>query len=274
NVANKTQITAVIGLEENAAESSITRIKTFPMIAPAVPVQAVGADDNHGFAINYYTGSSTIDGLKLTTTAPTVAGQKWVDLYWGLNAIEYNAVDSNACNQGYYDSSYFAQAGFVWAVSGYIIWADTGVGCSPQITDVTGSAGDDFEFKIYVDSSNRWVMYGKNLDNGDQFTKTRTGIDYLVMKTNNYNTSVFMESLSSDVEGDQIGDPSGTVKLSTNGGSTWSNWGSAARVDQTCTGVDNTYPYNSSKEVISGNLASGGSATWNPDRMDTYYSGC
>jgi len=68
--------------------------------------------------------------------------------------------------------------------------------------------------------------------------------------------------------------PSATAKYSKDGGTTWINWDGATRADQSCTAVRHTYPYSSTQEVISGNLLSGGTATWNLQRMATYYPSC
>jgi len=275
NVANKTQITAVISWVENrAASSTVTKIETHPMMPIIAPIQAVGADANHGYATNYYTGTNTINGLMLSHSVPTVSGSN-INLYWGVNAIESSAVDANACSAAHFADAYFAQSGALWTgAGGAVVWADTAVSCVSQFPSFSASAGDTVQFKIYVDTSNRWTVYGVDLNNGQQFIKTRTGVNFLAMKTNDLNTSVFMESVSSSVNGAGLSNPTGTAKQSGDKGVTWSNWQAAARNDETCTNVDHTYPYSSTQEVISGNLASGGSATWNTVRMGTYYPAC
>ena len=254
--------------------ATVTRVETHDMLPPIAPIQAVGADANHGYATNHYTGTNTINGLMLSHSVPTVSGSN-INLYWGVNALESNAVDSNACTAAHFADAYFAQSGALWTGSGgAVVWADTAVSCVSQFPSFSSAAGHTVQFKVYVDTSNRWTMYGVDLNTGTQFIKTRTGVNFLAMKTNDFNTSVFMESVSSSVNRNDLTNPTGTAKQSGDKGVTWSDWQAAARNDQSCTNINHTYPYSSTQEVISGNLASGGSATWNTVRMGTEYPAC
>jgi hypothetical protein len=57
NVGTEKQLTIVMDKADRLEESSVSRIEEFPLLEP---VQAATDHDNHAFAINYYTGSSTI----------------------------------------------------------------------------------------------------------------------------------------------------------------------------------------------------------------------
>lgn len=271
NVGTDEQVTVVMDKADRIEESTVKRVEIFPLRKPA---QAIGDDDNHGFATNYYTGGSTINGIRLSTTAPTIQTTQDKGMAFLLNAIALNSNESQACNAAYYGSTYFGQVGFIWAWNGFVTWSDTATNCVPQFPAVTYSAGKSYDMKIYTSGGN-WILYAKNNYTGEVFTKTRSGITYVVFKTSNYNTSVFLESQISSPAGSQFTTyPAGTSTVSTNGGSTWFNWQSGGRNDQSCTNVNHIYPYDSSKEVISGNLASGGSASWNTVRMATNYPAC
>lgn len=54
----------------------------------------------------------------------------------------------------------------------------------------------------------------------------------------------------------------------------YTNWSNTKLVDKDCNNITNVYPYNSSKEVMTGDLKSGGSTTWDVNRMETYYPRC
>ncbi len=258
-----------INSADNITNSKVTNVIEYTIFK----AQAAGGSNN-GYATNYYTGSSTINGIRLSTTAPTVQTTEDKAMSFLSNAVARYTSPSKACNAAYYGSNYFAQIGFTWyTYVNYVIWADTSSNCAGMATGISYSAGKLYDFRIYV-TNGKWHIYAKNIHTNEVFSKTRSGITYGVFENNNYNTSIFLETHTFNPAGDQfITYPSGTSKVSINGGSSWFNWQNGARTDLYC-GTAYDYPYNSSKEVISGNVANGGSATWNTIRMAQYYPSC
>jgi hypothetical protein len=105
-------------------------------------------------------------------------------------------------------------------------------------------------------SSGQWNIYWKDNSNGQVFTKPRSGATSAVLKNNDYNTNVWLETQTTSLNGSILSpSPSGTAKISNDSGSTLINWQSGSRNDRSCIHTDHVYPYDSSKEVINGNLA-------------------
>lgn len=224
------------------------------------------------FASNYYTGSSTVKGLLMTSSAPTytTGGTTNTLTAFLLNAVELNADISKLCNPAYYATSYWAQVGFVWTTSTEaVVWADTATSCAPQSTGLSYAEGNSYEYKVYT-SGSTWYIVAKNVNSGATYTKTRTGITYVAFKTNEFNTGIFFENQNTGTTWyTKYASPyvvSATAKYSsTSGGTSWSNWESGAKQDQLCNDS------RQSDTVISGNVASGGTGTWNLQTMSTIH---
>lgn len=248
-----------IGVFLGTDNKSVERIEEIPF----------GRFVNTGtFASNYYTGGSTgVNGLRFTAAAPTYTTGGTTNT---LTAFLINAVASNSdtgflCDPGHFPSTYWAQMGYAWITSSKTIsWADTATGCATQTTGLTYTSGTNYEFKIFV-SGTTWNMFAKNLSTGASFTKPRTGVTFLTMKTSEFNTGVFFENQNTGTSWyTKYGSTSlpGTgAKFSTDNGSTWSNWQSSSTKDQKCDGtrVNST--------VIANSLSAGGTATWNLQTM-------
>jgi hypothetical protein len=240
---------------EEIAESKLTVLATPPTT----------------YASNYYTGGSAgVNGMRFTASAPTYSTTSSVTNT--LTAFLLNAVAANAdldflCDPGHFPSTYFAQVGFAWStLAETVVWTDTAAGCTPQATGLSYTEGNNYEYKIYV-SGTTWKIFAKNLVSGSAFTKNRTGVTWLTMKTSEFFTGAFFENQNTGTNTNwytKYGStslPGSGAKFSTDGGSTWSNWQSALKKDQKCDTSRVT------STVIAGNLASGGIGTWNLQTM-------
>jgi len=97
--------------------------------------------------------------------------------------------------------------------------------------------------------------------------------------TNTDQTSVFFENKYSTSdpswEGQfQTAPQANVAQYKTTPFGSYSNWSNTKLVDKSCTNITNVYPYDGSKEVMSGDLKNGGTATWSMSRMQTYYPNC
>ncbi|MBI1829239.1 MAG: hypothetical protein HY222_00560 [Thaumarchaeota archaeon] len=283
NVANTTELTAVINLQTNA----VTTIQAAPM--PKLNgIASNEGGSHHGFADDYISTSSTIDGLSMV--APSVPHSTSTSAStqedFLLNAIESGAVDNNACSPAYYASSYFAQIGYTFLTGGGIVnagfplWTDTGYSCIPQLPSVAYTVGHSWFFKIYVAPGGNWVFYGIDQQNGQTFSASRSGINSGVMKTSDKNTSVFFEnhntSTSWYTQFTSGSYPSAnSVQYHDKVLNAWKYWAGHTTVDTkttppgTCT---TTSDY--ADTVISGSILSGGTATWNMQTMANSYPAC
>jgi hypothetical protein len=266
------QLTVVTDKGTTPAMYTVKFVRVFEQDAPA---QATGTGSGFGHAINYYTGSSTISGIRMSTTAPSVQTTADTGMAFMLTGAVITSNTSQDCSgstQG--GATYFAQVGFQWGTTlSKVAWADTITSCYPQYPAITYSPTKSYDMKIFsTGTPTQWYLYIKNLYTGEVMTQPRSGITSSFLKTSAYNTSVFLETQSHTPNGNQFNTyPSATSTISTNSGSTWFNWESGGRNDQDCKAVNHFYPYDSNKEIISGNLAGGGSATYNTVRMATYY---
>lgn len=219
------------------------------------------------FASNYYTGTSTVNGLRMTSSAPTytTGGTTNSGTAFLLNAEEYNADVNHLCDPAYYATSYWAQVGFLWLTStNSVVWTDNAAQCIAQGTGISYVAGHSYENKVYT-SGGTWYIVAKDTNTGSAFTKTRTGITYVVFKNSEFNNGIFFENQNTGTSWyTKYASPytvSATAKYSTDNGSTWNNWQSGAKEDANCSGAT------SSSTVISGNVAGGGTGTWNLQTM-------
>ncbi|WP_415282725.1 hypothetical protein [Candidatus Nitrososphaera sp. FF02] len=236
----------------------VTRIEEQPLVKAAI---------NAAFASNYYTGASTVNGLRMTTTAPTYAVDATTNMatLFLLNAVENNADVGKLCNPAFYATSYWAQVGLVWTTNARsVMWADNATQCITQSTGINYVAGHVYENKIYT-SGGTWYIVAKDTNTGSTFTKTRTGITYVVFENSEFNNGIFFENHNTGTSWyTKYASPhevSATAKYSSNNGSTWSNWQSGGKQDSDCGGprVPST--------IISGNVAGGGTATWDLQDM-------
>jgi hypothetical protein len=266
------QITVVTDKSTEPLQYTVKYVKVFDQGRPA---QATGTGSGDGHAIDYYTGSSSITGIRMSTTAPSVQTTADKGMAFLLNGEVITSTPSEDCGgstQG--GSVYFAQAGFQWGTTlSEVAWADTITSCSPQYPAITYSPGKSYDMKIFSSGSpTEWYIYIKNLYTREVMTEVRSGITTSYLNTSAYNTSIFLESQANPIDGSQFNTyPSATSTISTDSGGTWFNWESDKLDDQDCNGVNHIYPYDSTKQVISGDLASGSSATYNTVRMATYY---
>lgn len=277
NVANSTEVTAVIDLRNR----SVSSIETLPIIqfTSSGTFQGVGGSSTHSFASDYYSGSTTIDGVSAYSWAPS-HGQSSTTTNEALllNAVEAGAIDSNLCKPTYYTSSYFAQVGYAFITGtgltqgGYLMYTDTAFGCTGQYPNVNYNIGDLWQFTI-TSSSSGWVISGYDQTTGQSYSYTRTGVTYNYMKTNDFNMGAFFENMNTGTgwSSQFLSNPSmnsATIRPQSN--HVWSNWNSDTEKDSKCNGT----PYNDNHNAMSGNLVSGGTTEWIVSYIDTHLQAC
>lgn len=235
------------------------------------------------FAEDKYTGSTTIDGIDIHLSLPTYTLPADMDdhLIFMVNAAEKNAPnDSTRCNSADYQGSYFAQSGLDFnSGGGYTGWADTKNSCN--VTTAPGlpyTSGHHYDFQVFVDGSS-WVMYGIDNDSTSTpkayFLHSQTGITNNTFQDNDPGTSVWLENWNTKTDwytSFSTTSLSPTSTLSSNGGTTWFNWGSSTdgKQDWTCS----LGTWGTPDGVISNGLSSGGTATWNLKTMSQSYPYC
>ncbi|AIC15309.1 hypothetical protein [Nitrososphaera viennensis] len=283
NIANQTQLAVVIDLKKGAVVQTQT-VEVNPLeeknLSPeAAAKKAANGEDPNGFSIDYITGVGTapnfiqMDSPAITFTSSGVQTTGNVLL---VNALMTGGSGANACNPAKATTDYWAQIGFYWKTSGQINYDDTSTGCAPVFSALTYTPGNNYRFNIRGDASG-WRLAGINLGTAVAFSYTGPAVNSGTFKTSDSSTSVFFENkqISSVNWAPQFGsNPSATAKYSTNGGSTQLNWPDNVRIDQSCTGTVNTYPYSATNEVMTGELKSGGTATWSMSRMAANYPRC
>jgi hypothetical protein len=208
----------------------------------------------------------------MTATAPTYSitdGTTNILSAFLVNAVEAGSDPNFLCDQSHYPNSYWAQAGFTYTTSvKQLSWSDTVAQCVVQgSTGLKYTDGDNYEFKVVVLGTD-WHIIGKDTTtNQPAFDIKRTGIPFLSFDVPNTNTSVWSENQNTGTSWYQkYASPytiSATASLTTDYGSTWSNWESAGKTDVTCGGSSQT------DSTISGSVASGSTGTWN---MQTFSS--
>lgn len=246
------------------------------------------ADDKNGvnnaYATQRFTGhSGTPDGIKVNMKAPTfvwdnVSRTKGNVLL--LNALMQGSTWSSACSSGSVPSTYWAQIGFYWKDSGKINWSDTAGSCLPQFPSLSYVAGKTYEFRI-VGATTGWAYYATRTDTGETWTTRGPAVNsaQIATATNTDQTSVFFENKYSASDPSwqgqfQTAPQANVAQYKTTPFGSYSNWSNTKLVDKSCTNITNVYPYDSSKEVMSGDLKNGGTATWSMSRMQTYYPNC
>lgn len=220
---------------------------------------------NAAMASNYYTGASTLNGLRMNAVAPTYTANPTptnILSAFLVNAVEAGSDSNFLCDPGHFPNSYFAQSGFAYTTSVKApSWSDTAAQCAVQGGNIPYRDGNSYEFKVVVVGTT-WHMIGKNTTNNTEaFDMQRTGVTFLSFMTNTINTSVWTENQNTGTTWYQkYASPytvSATASMTTNNGATWSNWDSASKIDHLCSGS------NQADTVISGNVVSGGTGTWN-----------
>jgi hypothetical protein len=195
-----------------------------------------------------------------------------------LNALMSGSNWNYACDSSKVPNTYWAQLGFHWQLSGKINWSDTAGNCLPQFPTLGYASGKTYEFRI-VGATTGWTYTAIRTDTGATWTTTGPAVNsgQFVTATNTDQTSVFFENKydasAGPWHGQFITSPqASSAQYKTTG--SYTNWPNTVRVDKSCTNNTFTYPYDSSKEVMSGDLKSGGSASWSMSRMYTYYPNC
>lgn len=274
-VDDTTQITAVVDLQSQ----SVMQVLEAP-IEKAASVGSNSVNDPPAYAIDAINiANGSINGLLMTHKglSYTTPGPNGATLFL-VNANEKNANQLFLCDPNHVADSYFTQSG-VWYAATTVVtaWADTSTSCSLMATSVPYVNLHTYQFSIFVSGSS-WVTTGKDLNTGQYFLVSRQGVTNNTFQTPNYHTSVWMENSHLSTQSSwytQFGsNPVAQAKYSTNGGVNWNNWTSDSRNDKDCSGNDHVYPYDSTKEVISGSLVSGSTASWNVQRMATIYPAC
>jgi hypothetical protein len=279
-VEGKSNLNKDIAIVFDPATKSVINIQT---------VEYDATDKNDGgidnaFAVQRFSGNSgTPDGIKVNATAPTFTWDQTTRTRGNvlmLNGLMLGSSWANACSSGSVPSTYWAQIGFYWKDSGKINWDDTANNCTPTFTTLSYVAGKNYQFRI-VGATSGWAYYAIRSDTGATWTTRGPAVNSSQMNvsTGNDGTSVFFENkyLSTDPSwyGQFGSSPQASqAQYKTSPFGSYSNWSSTARSDEDCHLVNHYYPYNSTKEVMSGNLASGGSATWSMSKMQTYYPKC
>lgn len=239
---------------------------------------------NNTYSTQRFTGhSGTPDGIKVDMKAPTfvwdgVSRTKGNVLL--LNGLMQGSSWSQACTSSSVPSTYWAQIGFYWKNSGKINWSDTAGNCSPQFPSFSYVAGKTYEFRI-VGATTGWAYYAIRTDTGSTWTIRGPAVNsaQIATATNTDQTSVFFENKYLASEPTWYGQfsnapQSSDAQYKTTLFGPYTNWSNTKLVDKDCNNITNVYPYNSSKEVMTGDLKSGGSTTWDVNRMETYYPRC
>lgn len=240
NVDDTYQIIAVVNPENN----TVTQVETAPLVKLAAD------NGERSFAVDYYTGSSTITGLGMEPTAPTYTATSTDTLTALLvNAIKSGSNTSQLCNSAYWPSTAWFQAGFAfYPTTGYsysggkIIWTDTQKDCYGQVTTVPYNGGNNYRFRIYSDSTNgNWVIYMYNISTGNASTVIVIGPSTYTILKNNGNTSVFFENTNTNTTWDNqfsgktsVGNVYKYMRVS--GSSSWSSWNGNTQAEADCNG--------------------------------------
>jgi hypothetical protein len=239
NVDDEMQVVAVVDPETG----KVTDVTTGPMVILAAD------DGERSFAIDYYTGSSTITGLAMEARAQSYTPTS-ADTFTALlvNAI-MSGSSSNLCTAASWPTTAWFQAGMIYlpttgyGVSGAKIgWTNTNFACAAQITNISYISGDDYRFRIYSDSTNgNWVIYMYNIDKGNASTVIVIGPSTYTIKKNDVNTSIFFENTNTNTtwENQFGGDISQVYKYKRNSGSSsWTNWDANTQKEfQICAGL-------------------------------------
>lgn len=192
-----------------------------------------------------------------------------------VNAQRSGASAGNACDPAHTSDRYWAQVGLYWRTSGKVNYDDTSTGCSPVFpTGISYQPGYNYDFRIYGDTSGWQItMIGPGSTVVNYFGPP---INTDTMQTSDSRTSVFFENKVA--QGTNWASQFGSNPNANN--ARWApdrlsiqSWPSDVRYDQTCTGVQNNYPYGS-HEVIDHSLTGYATGAFSVSNMQAYYYRC
>jgi hypothetical protein len=248
NVSNKTDVAILVNLTNN----SVVSVEANPLARTTSFIH-----DDPAFAIDYYTGSSTISGIYATLTAPFVSGS--APEFPLVNGIETGALDGNACNSAYKTSSWFGQAGL--NLQGpYTMFTDTSFNCVVQNTSIKYVASHLYLGEVYITSGSigTVVILDQNTGLANNYMTSFT----LASKTlrSEPNTSVWWENQCTcnnwaGFYGNSF-HANNAHKQNPSTGS-WSTWDIDDQLVQDCSGTPQA------QNVMNNNLQSGNTQTWN-----------
>jgi hypothetical protein len=205
NVDDKYQVIAVVDPENN----TVTEVSSAPMEKLTLDF------GTRSWAIDYYSGSSTLTGISMTNTTPTYTPTS-TDSFTALlvNGL-MSGSSTNGCNSNYWPTTAYFQAGMVfYPTTGYshtggtIAWTDTQQSCNAQVTSVPYTAGNNYKFQIYSDSVNGdWVIYLYNVSTGRASTVVILGPSTYTLKTDTGQSNVFFENSNTDTISPDSGNP-------------------------------------------------------------------
>ena len=271
NVGGTKELTVVADLKNNSIlkieKHDMQKKSIIPLISPSIKPESTSSPK----AIDYYTGSGSVSGIYMTTTAAGYSPSDSVEKFFDVNGIETGANDTLGCIPADAYNNYFAQAGFAFKGTGaYPQWTDTSSGCYENIpANATYTSSDSYVFYIMVKASGKWFIYGSDQTSGYQFFHIdRIAPASTTMKVNDPNTSIFFENYDTGNSwaGDFAANPSASSSLYQSG--SWTNWSAEQQVDVDNAGNWYYYPYTGN--VISGTLTSGSTATWSMSNMQNY----
>lgn len=279
NIANETQLAIIVDMSTRKV-IEIQTVEVNPILDrnndPEYDrIKGLAGLDPNSYAIQRITGTSSapksIEFRSQAITFTNQVGQTTGNVLM-INAQRSGATAGNACDSTHTSDRYWAQLGFYWRTEGKINYDDTSTSCSPVFPIFTYTAGNNYKFSI-TGKTTGWELTAVNLGSGVAFTYTGPAINTDTFQTSDTRTSVFFENkqFTGTNWAPQFGsNPSGNTAKWSPDRVTFNNWPNNVRIDQTCTGAQNTYPYDSTKEVMAGELKSGGSATWSATRMQAY----
>lgn len=255
NVNNETEVVVVVDLSQNKA----TQISDGP---PPAKDPLLNWNTERAWSIDYYTGSKTITGISFSPSTPTYTRNSAHNFTaYLVNGVMSGSVDGDLCNNSKTDA-YWTQVGYDYytnSTAAKLIWTDTYHNCFGVGTGIAYNTAHSYSFYTWTSSSlGKWYVEALDNTSGSTYTATISGPSSYTMQTSDHNTSVFFENGNTITSwsGDFSGSVYATASILNSG--SWINWDNDAHVnDQDCgtTHTDTT--------VISGNLKSANTATWN-----------
>lgn len=209
--------------------------ETESVIEYQVREKPTGLLPSNGLIISGF-GGYALNGMRMDYNAPNftpIVGTGWEAML--INAAKNGSVNNDVCDPTKVPTTYWAQSGIQMGQDGMdLIWADTTTSCIQQffVTNPTQvNAGNSIISQITVtDSTDKWIIYGYNISNGNFWTHTKTVSGSTDMKIHTGLTSVFFENPNTVSE---VWDPSYSTnpkitnayaKRVSNG--VWDFWGS------------------------------------------------
>lgn len=262
NVNNESEIVAVVDLSQNKVTQETDG--ALPAKDPAL------STTERAWAIDYYSGTYTISGMSFTPSTPSyTANSNHNFTAFLVNGAMSGSNDSHLCTKTATDA-YWMQTGFWYynnSTGARIAWTDTPHGCFGVGTGIAYNTSHSYSFYIWASSNlGKWYVEAYDNTNGATYTTSVSGPSNYTMETSDHNTSVFFENGNTITTwpNDFSGSVYATGLVQKSG--SWVNWDNDAHADdQDCgtTHADTT--------VISGNLKSGNTATWNLSTFASSY---